>query len=156
MAAKRKARPVPKGYPTVSSYLVVDGAAAAIRFYRRVFGAAERMRMKAPGGKIGHAELRIGTSVVMLADEHPEHGFRGPRAFGGSSVTLHVYVEDVDTVIGRATRAGATLVRPVKDQFYGDRSGTFVDPFGHVWNVATHVEDVPPRELARRMKAAGA
>lgn len=142
--------PVPEGYRSVIPYLVVDDAAAAIDFYVQVFGATEVMRMEMEG-RIGHAELAIGDSHVMLADEHPEMGYRGPRAFGGSAVTIMVYLPDVDAVFARAIDAGATAERAVEDQFYGDRSGTFVDPFGHRWIVATHVEDVAPEEMERRM-----
>ena len=142
--------PIPEGYPRVTPYLIVDGASDAIDFYTSVLGATERMRMDAPGGRIGHAELEIGDSVVMLADENPEMNARGPRAFGGSPVSLMVYVEDVDGVFGRALEAGAKELRPVENQFYGDRLGAFEDPFGHEWNVASHVEDVPPEEMEKR------
>ena len=142
--------PIPEGYPRVTPYLIVDGASAAIDFYSSVLGATERMRMDGPDGKIGHAEIEIGNSVVMLADEHPEINARGPRSIGGSPVSMMVYVEDVDDVFARAFEAGATELRPVETQFYGDRLGAFEDPFGHVWNVATHVEDVPPDEMAKR------
>lgn len=135
-------------------YLIVDGAAAAMEFYNSVFGATERMRMPGPDGRIGHAELEIGESVIMLADEHPEMGIRGPKAIGGTPVTLHVYVEDSDAAFERAVNAGATSLRPMENQFYGDRSGQFEDPFGHKWNVATHVEDVPPDEMEKRAAAA--
>jgi len=147
-------KPIPDGYPQVIPYLSVDGAAAAIDFYTKVFGATERMRMGAPGGKIGHAELEIGDSVVMLADAFPEMGGQTPASLGGTAVSVMVYVEDVDTVFGRAMNAGATAERKVEDQFYGDRAGQFVDPFGHKWFVATHVEDVDPQELGRRAAAA--
>jgi PhnB protein len=146
-------KPVPDGYHSVTPYLVVDGAERALDFYRRVFGATERMRMSAPGGKIGHAEITIGGSTIMLADEHPEMDARGPRAFGGSPVSIMLYVPDVDATVQRAVAAGATLVRPVEDKFYGDRSGTIDDPFGHRWHVSTHVEDVAPEELERRAAA---
>jgi PhnB protein len=135
-------------------YLIVDGAAAAIDFYKSVFGATERMRMPRPDGRLGHAELEMGESVIMLADEHPEMGIHGPKMIGGTPVTLHVYVEDSDAAFERAVNAGATSLRPMEDQFYGDRSGQFEDPFGHRWNVATHVEDVPPDEMERRAAAA--
>ena len=143
-------QPIPEGYPQVTPYLVVDGAAAAIDFYGAVFGTTERMRMPAPGGKIGHAELQLGNSVIMLADEAPEVGALSPPTVGGSPVTLSVYVEDVDGVMARAEQAGATVLRPVETQFYGDRSGQFEDPFGHKWSVASHVEDVSPEEMGRR------
>ena len=144
--------PVPEGYRSVIPYLVVDDAAAAIDYYAEVFGATEVMRMDMDG-RIGHAELAIGDSHIMLADEHPDMGYRGPRAFGGSAVTIMVYLPDVDSVFARATAKGGTAEREVQDQFYGDRSGTFVDPFGHRWIVATHVEDVTPEEIERRMAA---
>jgi PhnB protein len=148
-------KPVPEGYPTVTPYLCVDGATEAIEFYRSVFGATERMRMPgAEEGKLGHAELELGNSLIMLADEYPQMEFRGPKSYGGSPVMLHVYVEDVDAAVERATAAGAQLRRPVENQFYGDRSGVIEDPWGHVWNVATHVEDVPADELERRAATA--
>ncbi|MDP9072328.1 MAG: VOC family protein [Actinomycetota bacterium] len=143
-------KPIPDGYPRVTPYLCVDGAAAAIEFYGSVFGAMERMRMPAPDGKIGHAEIQIGDSVIMLSDEVPEIGVHSPRTIGGSPVTLSVYVEDVDAVFALAVQGGAEVLSPVENQFYGDRSGQFVDPFGHRWNVASHVEDVPPDEMERR------
>jgi PhnB protein len=145
-----KVKPIPDGYPRVTPYLCVDGGSAAIDFYVSVLGADERMRMPAPGGKIGHAEVRIGDSIVMLADEFPDIGWRSPKSLGGSPVAISVYVEDVDAVFRRALEAGATEIRAVEDQFYGDRSGQFEDPFGHRWHVASHVEDVPPDELSRR------
>jgi PhnB protein len=144
---------IPSGYPRVSPYLHVDGASEAIEFYGNVLGATERMRMPAPGGKIGHAELEIGDSVIMLADEFADMGVRGPKSIGGTPVTISVYVEDVDGVFERALGAGATSVRPVENQFYGDRSGQFEDPFGHLWSVATHVEDVAPDEMEKRAAA---
>jgi PhnB protein len=147
-------KPIPDGYPQVTPYLCVDGAADAIDFYNKVFGASEKVRMPSPGGKVGHAELEIGDSLIMLADEHPEMGIRGPKTIGGTSVTVSVYVEDVDDVFQRAIDAGATALRDVEDQFYGDRRGDFEDPFGHRWSVATHVEDVPPDEMEKRMAAA--
>lgn len=144
------AKPIPDGYPQLSPYLCVDGAAAAIEFYCGVFGAKERMRMPAPDGRIGHAELQLGDSLIMLSDEWPEMGNRSPKSVGGTPVTLSVYVEDVDEVFGRALKAGASEVRPVETQFYGDRMGLLEDPFGHRWSVATRVEDVAPDEMARR------
>ncbi len=143
-------KPIPDGYPRVTPYLVMDGAAAAIEFYEKVLGARERMRMDAPGGRIGHAELELGDSLIMLADEFPDMDIRGPKTFGGSPVTISLYVEDVDAVFDAALAAGATSLRPLEDQFYGDRIGQFEDPFGHRWSVATHVEDVPPEELEKR------
>jgi PhnB protein len=142
--------PIPDRYPRVTPYLIVDGAEAAIAFYSEVFGATERMRMPAPGGRIGHAELEIGDSMIMLADEFADMGQLSPKTIGGSPVTISVYAEDVDAVFKRAVDAGATVVRPVEDQFYGDRMGGFEDPFGHRWSVATHVEDVDPEEMGRR------
>lgn len=147
-------KPIPDGYPRVIPYLSVDGASRAIDFYTSVFGAKERVRMDAPGGKIGHAELEIGDSVVMLADAFPEMGGQTPKSIGGTPVTVMVYVEDVDDVFARAIGAGATSDRPVENQFYGDRAGQFEDPFGHKWFVATHVEDVEPEEMAKRAAAA--
>lgn len=143
-------KPIPEGYHAVTPYLVIKGATAAIDYYKKVFGATERMRMDAPGGTIGHAELVIGDSTIMLADEFPDMGFRSPKTIGGSPVSLVLYVEDVDTVFKRAVGAGARELRPVADQFYGDRMGTLEDPFGHVWSVATHTEDVSPDEMQRR------
>jgi PhnB protein len=143
-------KPIPEGYPQVSAYLCVDGAEAAIDFYTKVFGASERTRMPAPEGKIGHAELQIGDSVVMLSDELPGMGTRNPKAVGGTPVIMSVYVDDVDEVYNRAVESGATSVSPVENQFYGDRSGQFEDPFGHRWSVASHVEDVSAEEMGRR------
>jgi PhnB protein len=143
-------KPIPEGYHAVTPYLVIKGATAAIDYYKKVFGATERMRMDAPGGSIGHAELVIGDSTIMLADEFLDMGFRSPKTIGGSPVSLVLYVEDVDTVFKRAVGAGAKELRPVADQFYGDRMGTLEDPFGHVWSVATHTEDVSPDEMERR------
>jgi PhnB protein len=148
-------KPIPDGYPRVTPYLVVDGASAAIDFYREVLGATERMRMPAPDDKVGHAELEIGDSLLMLADEYPDMGALAPKTVGGTPVTLHVYVEDADAVFDRAVEAGAKSLRPVEDKFYGDRSGEFEDPFGHRWSVATHVEDMPPAEMEKRMAEAG-
>ena len=147
-------KPIPDEYPRVMPYLSIDGAASAIEFYSAVLGAKERMRMEAPGGKIGHAELDIGDSVVMLADVFAEAGGQSPKAIGGTPVTIMVYVEDVDDCMKRAVDAGATEVRKVEDQFYGDRSGQFEDPFGHRWFISTHVEDVPPEEMDKRAAAA--
>ena len=144
-------KPIPDGYPRVTPYLHVDGAAAAIEFYEKVLGAKERMRMPGPDGKIGHAEIELGESIIMLADEHPDMGALGPKTIGGTPVTITVYVEDVDAVYDAALAAGATSIRDVENQFYGDRSGQFEDPFGHRWNVQTHVEDVPPEEMEKRM-----
>ena len=143
--------PIPEGYPRVSPYLCCGGAADAIEFYKDVFAATERMRM--PGDatdNVGHAEIEIGDSIVMLADEFPDHGFRSPKTIGGSPVHVMVYVDDVDAVFARALELGATETRPVEDQFYGDRLGQFEDPWGHRWSVATHVEDVSEEEMAKR------
>jgi PhnB protein len=150
----KQVRAIPEGHHTVTPYLIVGDAAGALAFYKKAFGAEELMRVAAPRGKIGHAEIRIGDSVIMLADEYPDMNARGPHAFGGSPVSIHLYVEDVDTVARQAIAAGATVVRPVQDQFYGDRSGSFTDPFGHSWHVATHKEDLTPEELDKRVKAA--
>jgi len=150
------AKPIPDDYPRVTPYLIVDGANAAIDFYSSVLGATERMRMARPDGKVGHAELGIGDSVIMLADEHLDMDVRGPRTVGGTPVTLHVYVEDADSVFERAIQAGAKTLRPVEEKFYGDRSGQFEDPFGHRWDVATHVEDVALEEMSKRATAATA
>jgi len=149
-----KVKPIPDGYHNMTPYLIVNGAAKAIEFYTKVFGATEKMRMPSPGVKIGHAELTLGDSMIMLADEHPEMGARAPSAYGGSAVSLMVYVPDVDATVATATAAGAKILRPVENQFYGDRMGTIADPFGHRWHVATHVEDVPPDEMAKRAAAA--
>jgi PhnB protein len=144
------AKPIPEGYPQVTPYLAVDGANRAIEWYSTVFGARERMRMGAPDGKVGHAELELGDSLLMLADEFPEMGMRSPKAVGGTPVTISLYVDDVDGVFERAVQGGAKPLRQVENQFYGDRVGSFEDPFGHRWSVATHVEDVPPDEMERR------
>jgi PhnB protein len=147
-------QPIPDGYHTLTPYLIVKGAAQAIEFYTKAFGARELCRMADPSGKVGHAEIQMGDSPLMLADEHPELGFRSPQSIGGTPVSLLLYVEDVDAVAAQAVAAGAKVLRPVKDQFYGDRSGTFADPFGHVWTIATHKEDVPPEEMEKRAAAA--
>ncbi|CAJ60246.1 MULTISPECIES: VOC family protein [Frankia] len=147
--------PIPDDYPRLCPYLCVDGAAAAIEFYASVLGATERMRLAGPGGTVAHAELALGDSVLMLSDEFPEMGAVSPASVGGSPVTISLYVEDVDATYDRALAAGATAVRPVADQFYGDRSGQFTDPFGHRWSIASRVEQVPPQEMAARMSAMG-
>jgi PhnB protein len=149
-------KPIPDGYPRVTPYLIVDGASAAIDFYKSVLGATERMRMGAPGDKVGHAELEIGESVIMLADQAPEMDALSPGTVGGTPVSLLIYVEDVDGVFAAAIEAGAKQLQPVEDKFYGDRSGSFEDPFGHHWNVASHVEDVPADEMEQRMAEATA
>jgi PhnB protein len=150
-----KSKPIPEGYHNATPYLIVNDAAAAIEFYKTAFGAKELMRMPKPNGKIGHAEIKIGDSPIMLADEAPEVGARSPRTIGGSPVSIFLYVEDVDTTFNKAVKAGAKVQRPLADQFYGDRTGGIEDPFGHVWYVATHVEDVPPEEMKKRAAAAG-
>lgn len=144
-------KPIPEGYHSVTPYLVVDDAKSAIDFYTRAFGAQEKFRMPM-GDRIGHAEIVIGDSHVMLADEFPDMGHLGPRNRGGTTVSLMVYVPDVDASFKRAIEAGATETRPLENQFWGDRMGTLTDPFGHVWSLATHVEEVPPDEIARRME----
>ena len=143
----------PEGYNSVTPYLIVSDAAKAIEFYKQAFGATEIMRMEAPGGKIGHAEIKIGDSPIMLGDEMPEMGYSSPQALGGTPVTLMIYVEDVDTAAGQAVAAGAQVLKPVADQFYGDRSGSFADPFGHQWHIATHIEDVTQEEVRKRVAA---
>jgi PhnB protein len=145
-----RVKPIPEGYHSVTPYLIVSDAAGAIEFYKKAFGATELLRMPAPGGRVGHAELRIGDSRIMLADEYPDMGARSPKAFGGSPVSLHLYVEDVDAVAKQALAAGAKELRPIKDQFYGDRLGSVTDPFGHVWHISTHKEDLSPEELKQR------
>jgi len=146
-------KPIPDGYHSVTPYLICDGAADAIEYYKKAFGATELFRMDHEG-KVGHAELKIGDSPIMLADEYPQMGYRSPKALGGTPVSIMIYVPDVDTVYQRAIDAGATIVKPLQDQFYGDRSGTVTDPFGHVWTVATHKEDVSMEEMNRRMASA--
>jgi PhnB protein len=152
MAAK--AKPIPEGYHSVTPYLSIRGAAEAITFYKKAFGAHELYRLAMPDGRVGHAELQIGNSRVMLADEMPEMPdvvARSPKGLGGTTCGFNIYVEDVDAQFKQAVASGATVKRPVKDQFYGDRSGTVEDPFGHVWTLATHVEDVSPQEIEKRM-----
>ncbi len=146
-------KPIPDGFHTVTPYLIVDHGAAALEFYKKAFGATEVMRMADPSGKIRHAEIKIGDSIIMLADEAPEVGARSARSIGGSPITIHLYVEDVDSLTNRAVAAGAKLVRPVQDQFYGDRSGTVEDPYGHQWHISTHKEDVPMEEIKKRAGA---
>ena len=143
-------KPIPDGYHSITPYLIVQGAAKAIDFYTKAFGASELFRLGGPGGTVAHAELRLGDSVFMLGEECPEHGAKGPRTIGGSPMSLLIYVTDVDAAARQAVAAGATVKRPVQDQFYGDRSGTFEDPFGHTWTIATHKEDVTPEECERR------
>lgn len=143
-------KPIPDGYHSVTPYLVVKGAAKALDYYKQALGATELFRVDGPGGTVGHAEIKIGDSIVMLADEFPQMGFRGPESLGGSPVGLMIYVADVDTQFAQALAAGGTVVKPLQNQFYGDRSGTIKDPFGHLWTISTHVEDVSPEEVARR------
>lgn len=150
-----RVKPIPEGYHTATPYLIVRDAARAIEFYKKAFGAIELLRFPSPDGKIMHAEIRIGDSPIMLADEVPEMGARGPESLGGSPVSILLYVEDVDALFSQAVAAGAKVQRPVKDQFYGDRSGGVTDPFGHVWYIATHKEDVSPEEMRKRAAAAG-
>jgi PhnB protein len=146
-------KPIPEGYHTATPYLIVNGAASAIEFYKRAFGATEVMRFAQPSGKIGHAEILIGDSRIMLADEYPEMGYRSPQSFGGSPVSIHLYVEDVDALASQAVSAGAKVKQPIKDQFYGDRSGSFEDPFGHVWHISTRKEDLSLEEMQKRAAA---
>ncbi len=149
-------KPIPEGYHSVTPYLIINGAADAIEFYKKAFGATELFRFPAPDGKIGHAEIKIGDSPIMLADEFAEMGYKGPQTLGGSPVSLMIYLEDVDAVFNRAVEAGASVKEAVQDKFYGDRTGTLTDPFGHVWHVATHKEDVSMEEMEERAKAASA
>jgi PhnB protein len=145
-------KPIPEGYHTATPYLIVKNAAKAIDFYSRAFGATELMRFPDPSGKIGHAEIKIGDSVIMLADEFLDRGFKSPQTLGGTTSSLMLYVDDVDSVFKRAVAAGGKQVRPVEDQFYGDRSGFLEDPFGHQWSISTHTEDVSPEEMQQRMQ----
>lgn len=148
-----KAKAIPEGLKGATPYLCCEDAAAALEFYAKAFGAVEIMRFAEPSGRVGHAECKIGDAVIMLSDEYPEMDIRGPRALGGTPVMIHLYVDDVDAFARRAVAAGATLTRPVADQFYGDRSAQLEDPFGHRWSIATHVEDVSPEELQRRFQS---
>ncbi len=148
-----KAKPIPDGYHSITPYLITKGAAAAIEFYKKAFGAVELVRMPQPDGRVGHAELKIGDSVIMLADEFPEMNAVGPQTLGNSPVGILLYVDDADTVFNRALSLGATVNKPLADQFYGDRNGTLIDPLGHQWTIATHKEDVSPEEMKRRMAA---
>lgn len=144
---------IPEGYYSLTPYLVVKGAAEAIEFYTKAFGAVEMMRMPGPGGRIMHAEVKIGNSVLMLADENPERGFLSPASRGGHTSSVMFYTEDVDATFKKAIAAGAKEVTPITDMFWGDRMGNLTDPFGHAWAIATHKEDVSPQEMERRMKA---
>ena len=143
--------PVPEGYHTATPYLVVRGGVRAMEFYKRAFGAVEMLRMPMPDGRLGHAEIKIGDSIIMFADEAPEHGATSPDTIGGVASSLMLYVHDVDSAFTQALAAGATEVQPLTDKFYGDRSGTVKDPFGHQWTIATHVEDVAPEEMQKRL-----
>ena len=147
-------QPIPEGYHTVTPYLAVEDATEAIEYYTKAFGAKERVRMETPDGKVGHAELEVGDSLVMLSDPFPQASTKPPNELGGTSVSVFMYVEDVDAVVKQAVDAGATVTMEIADQFWGDRFGSVKDPFGHLWSIATHVEDVPPKEMAERAKAA--
>jgi PhnB protein len=149
-------KPIPEGYHSVTPYLIIEGAGEAIEFYAKAFGAKELFRFPTPDGKIGHAEIKIGDSPIMLADAYPAMGYKSPKSLGGSPVSLMIYVENVDTVFNQAVEAGATVKEALTDKFYGDRSGSLIDPFGHVWHVSTHKEDVSVEEMEKRAKAAGA
>jgi len=149
--AKSNVKTIPDGYHSVPPYIIVDGASAAIDYYKKAFGAEERIRHAGPGGKVMHAEINLGNSIVMLADEFPEMGHKSPKTLGGTPTGICLYVNDVDTVFNRAVAAGGKIERPLQNQFYGDRSGTLVDPFGHKWTISTHIEDVSPPELQKRM-----
>ena len=147
-------KPIPDGYHTVTPYLMIKGAARALEYYKKAFGATELMRMEGPDGRVGHAEIKIGDSIIMLADECPEAVSSSPETLGGSPICIMLYVPDVDARFEKAVAAGGTVIRPVKDQFYGDRSGMLKDPFGHIWNIATHTEDLTPEEIGKRAAAA--
>ena len=153
-ATAKKVQPIPKGYHSVTAYLSIRDAARALEYYKKAFGAKETLRMQGPDGRVGHAEIKVGDSFVMMADEFPNMGFLGPQSRGGTTVQLMIYVKDCDDTVNKAVAAGGTLKRAVQDQFYGDRSGTVEDPFGHIWTIATHVEDVPPAEMRRRSEEA--
>lgn len=152
-AAKKKVRAIPKGYSSVTPYLAIQGAAQAIDFYKKVFGALELMRMPGPQGKLGHVEIKVGDSRIMLADESEQMNFRSPKAHGGTPVHIMVYVKDVDATVAKAIASGARMMREVQDMFYGDRTGSFEDPFGHFWHIATHVRDVSMKEMQRAAEA---
>jgi PhnB protein len=149
-----KVKSIPEGYSAITPYLVIKGAAAAIDFYKKAFGATEIMRMPQPDGRIGHAELRIEGSFIMLADEFPEMDHIGPKTLGGTPMSLLLYVENADATFERSVSLGSKVIKPLQDQFYGDRSGFLEDPFGHRWAIATHMEDVSPEEMKRRMASA--
>ena len=148
-------KPIPDGYHTATPYLIIRNAAAALEFYKKALGAREVVRHPMPDGTIAHAEIQIGSSRIMVGEESPEQGFKGPQTLGGSGSGILLYVEDADAWFKRAVDAGGKVLRPVADQFYGDRTGTFTDPYGHVWTISTHIEDVSPEEMNRRMKAQG-
>ncbi|MGA7077622.1 MAG: VOC family protein [Terriglobales bacterium] len=150
----KKVHYIPKGYNTVTPYLVIKGAAKAIDYYKKVFGATVAVRMDAPDGRVGHAELQIGDSRIMLADENPQMGYRSAESIGASPVSLYVYLPDCDGVVAKAASEGAKILKPVADQFYGDRSGFIQDPFGHLWGIATHKEDLSPKEIDERARKA--
>ena len=150
-----KVRPIPEGYHSVTPYLICDGAAKAIEFYKQAFGAVEVVKMPGPNGKVMHAEIKIGDSVIMLADENLETGAKSAKSYGGSPIGILLYVENCDAVVREAVSAGAKITRPLKDEFYGDRAATIVDPFGLTWNVHTHIKDVSPEEMKKAMQAAG-
>ena len=152
--ARKRVKPIPDGYHAITPYLSVRDATSAIAFYGKAFGAKLKLRMDAPGGKVGHAEVKIGDSIVMLADEAPEMDFMSPQARGGTSILMHLYVKDCDATVAQAVSAGARIIRPIKDQFYGDRAGGIEDPFGHHWYVATHKEELTPAQLKKRMAEA--
>jgi PhnB protein len=145
-------KPIPEGYHSLTPYLIVDGGAEALEYYKKAFGAIELFRMD-HGGKVGHAEMKIGDSMFMLGDEQPGMGYKGPKSLGGTPISLMIYVDDCDTIFKQAIEAGGTEVKALQDQFYGDRSGTLTDPFGHVWTVSTHKEDVAPEEMEWRLAA---
>jgi len=147
--------PIPEGYHTVTPYLICDGAAKAIDFYKKAFGAIEVVRMGMPGGKVMHAEIKIGDSYINLADEHPKSGVRSPKSYGGSPISVLLYVENTDATVAQFVSAGGTITTPIKDEFYGDRAATVVDPFGHTWYIHTHIKDVSPEEMKKAMQAAG-
>lgn len=147
-------KPIPDGYHSLTPYLIIKGASEAIEFYQKAFGATELFRMAQPDGRIGHAEIKIGDSAIMLADEFPEMGHKSPTSLGGSPISLLLYVEDVDAVYAQAISSGAKQDRPVEDKFYGDRGGSLIDPFGHIWHIATHVEDLSPEEMQQRAASA--
>jgi PhnB protein len=148
---RKTAKPIPDNYPPVNAALRIKGAAEAIKYYERVFDAKQRLRLDMPDGRIGHAELKIGKGLVMVSDEFPERNILGPKSLGGTAVAIQVYVRDMDVVMKRAEKAGGKVLRPATDEFYGDRSGMIEDPFGHVWMIQTHIEDVSPAQMKRRM-----